>query len=170
MAPDNVTKNPYGGYNILSRQPQQNTFKFCNGIEISSEFDSGNLARCQLHENDMGQPDPTYFNCYLSGDGLPYTAVGHYKTWFYFSVKGVKSGQTLTFSIRNMGNQGKLYKLGLRPVYRVHPNAMKWKRTSGLCQWNYGNEGFNVTFTHTFTDFNTTRDTVYFAWTYPYSF
>ena len=64
---------------------------------VSSEFDSGNLARCVPDEKD-----PKFLNCYLAGDGLPYTNVGHYRTWFYFSVKGVQNGETLTFSIKGM--------------------------------------------------------------------
>ena len=32
--------------------PQQNTFNFENGIEISSELDSGNLLRCELNESN----------------------------------------------------------------------------------------------------------------------
>ena len=54
------------------------------GITISSDFDSGNLSRCEQSETDE-----KYFTCYMNGDGLPYTNVGHYRTWFYFSVKGV---------------------------------------------------------------------------------
>lgn len=48
--------------------PQQKTFKFSTGVEISSEFDSGNLGSCfQSAENSNS------FNCFMSGDGLPYT-------------------------------------------------------------------------------------------------
>ena len=83
---------------ILEGQPQQNTFEFDNGMVISSKFDSGNLKSCiQKDDNE------NYFECLMSGDGLPYTPVGHYKSWFYFSVKGAKSGQDYTFSMRNMG-------------------------------------------------------------------
>jgi Cytosolic carboxypeptidase N-terminal domain len=71
---------------ILDGQPQQNTFEFNNGIIISSKFDSGNLKNCvQKEDND------NYFECFMSGDGLPYTSVGHYKSWFYFSVKGAQA-------------------------------------------------------------------------------
>ena len=62
---------------------------------------------------------------------MPYTAVGHYRTWFYFSVKGVQKDDTLTFAIKGMAAQGKLYKMGLRPVFRVSPNSMKWNCTIG---------------------------------------
>ena len=33
---------------------------------------------------------------------MPYSPVGHYRTWFYFSVKGVQNGETLTFCIKGM--------------------------------------------------------------------
>ena len=67
----------------------------------------------------------------MSGDALPYDTRGHYYSWFYFSVKGVERGKTLTFQIKGMMQQGKLYKMGLRPVYRIHPHSMKWKRCMG---------------------------------------
>jgi len=51
-------------------------------------------------------------------------------------VKGVKSGETLTFTIKGMASQGKLYKMGLRPVFRVSPDSMKWKRQQGYMRWD----------------------------------
>ena len=109
------------------------------------------------------------------GDALPYSDVGHYRTWFYFNVKGVTAGETLTFSIRNMGGQGKLYKMGLRPVYWIKQagsnKVPKWKRSVGYLRWDYvQSEGpMTVTWTHQFNDFKP-NDTAYFAWTYPFSF
>ena len=84
----------------------------------------------------------------MSGDGLPYTAKEHYRTWFYFSVKGYQAGQSLTFVMKGMALQGKLYKMGLRTVYRTSSSS-KWKRCPGLCQWKY-ESSFSVTFTHQF--------------------
>lgn len=60
--------------------------------------------------------------------------------------------------------------MGLRPVYRVQPNSMKWKRCPGPLQWRYEESGFAVTFSHTFNNFNTDTDKAFFAWTYPFSF
>jgi hypothetical protein len=107
----------------------------------------------------------------MSGDGLPYTTIGHFKTWFFFSVKGVNANEDYTFSIRNMAFQSTLYKMGLKPVYRTYPNSMKWKRCSGQLKYETSENGqsFIVTWTHNFLNFNPAIDTVYFAWTYPYS-
>ena len=108
-------------------------------------FDSGNLARAV-------QVTPTTYHLYISEDCLPYATTGYYKTWFYFSVTGVPKSQTLTFSIRNMNNQGKLYKLGLKPVYRVLPDERKdWARITAEVGYEYGSEGFIVTWQHHFT-------------------
>ncbi len=106
----------------------------------------------------------------MSQDSEPYTNKGHYRTWFYFSVKGVPINHTLTFVIRNMNNQGALYRAGLKPVYRVMPKASKkWKRIPGNVDFGKGEEGYQVTFSHTFTEDATQEETYYFAFSYPYS-
>lgn len=105
------------------------------GIIISSEFDSGNLSRCSVSDENSN-----FINCWMSGDGLPYTNVGHYKSWFYFSIKGMKNESTYTFCMRNMGLQSKLYKMGLRPVFRVSPTNMNWRRCNGPIQWGMNEE------------------------------
>lgn len=109
--------------------------------------------------------------CWMSGDSLPYAARGHYYSWFYFSVQGATNGQTLTFNMRGMAAQAKLYKMGLRPVYRIKPNSMKWKRCMGPLSWHSAADGnFEIRFSHTFSNWNAKTDKAYFAWHYPYSF
>ena len=98
---------------------------------MSSCFDSGNMYNCKWSDDN-----PNQYDIYMSGDGMPYTKYGHYYSWFYFSVKGTKQGEDYTFSVRNMGFQSKLYKMGLRPVYRIHPNSMKWRRCTNQVSWN----------------------------------
>ena len=153
---------------ISKKNPQQSTHHFSDvGITISSHFDSGNMCFCK-----QAIGDPKFFDIHVTGDGQPYTT-GHYRTWFYFSVKGCTAGDVLTFSVKSMAQQGKLYNYGLRPVYRTLPNAPKWRRCGGAVTWDgIGIEnGFNLTWTHTFNTHNRERgDATYFAWTYPYSF
>ena len=101
---------------------------------------------------------------------MPYVSnVGNYRTWFYFSVTGVPAEQCLTFTVRNMNNQGKLYKSGLKPVYRVLPNTQKkWKRIQNEVMFDYASDGFYISFSHHFSyDDN---EVTYFAFTYPFSY
>jgi hypothetical protein len=64
----------------------------------------------------------------VSHDGAPYQEDG-YRTWFYFSVKGVQPGEQLTFIFKNLNNQAKLYGQGLKPVFRILPHTQKkWRR------------------------------------------
>ena len=60
--------------------------------------------------------------------------------------------------------------MGLRPVFRIAPYNMKWRRCQGNLKWNYEeNKHFSITWTHHFESFRE-QDVAYFAWTYPYSF
>ena len=115
-------------------------------------------------------PQNTFY-LYISGDGAPYEKP-HYKTWFYFSVSGMSKDEKITFSIRNMGLQGKLFKTGLRPVYRSTSN-MKWKRVSSEIHYKNEKTYSTMTWNHTFDELETNSDkpdTFYFAYTYPYSY
>lgn len=108
------------------------------------------------------------YHIYISGDSLPYASHGHYRCWFYFSVTGVKRGENLTFSIRNMGNQTKLYKNGLKPVLRVDPSRDDFRLFNGTVNWESGDSSFTLSFTQKFNW--ESNETAYFAWTFPYSF
>lgn len=113
---------------------------------------------------------PDTYNIWISGDSLPYDPKGHYKTWFYFSVSGVEQGKELSFSVRNMSNQGRLFKQGLRPVFRSASN-MKWKRVLGKIDYKVLQNGLsNVTWSHTFDNIKDKDEEVFFAYTYPYSY
>jgi hypothetical protein len=106
--------------------PERITTKFQENkdtcITFSSDFCAGNLSRvtrgCQKNE----------YWLWVSHDGAPYQEDG-YRTWFYFSVKGVPQGEQLTFTFKNLNNQTKLYGQGLKPVFRVLPTTQKkWRR------------------------------------------
>ncbi len=148
---------------LINKHPERNTFHFEDSpVVVSSDFCSGNLARC----NKVGK---SLLQCYISEDSKPYSTEGHYRTWFYFSVTNVPQGDTITFSMRNMNNQGKLYKAGLKPVYRVLPtNQKSWKRLPAPMSWDYGVEGFTLNWSFKF-DFEAS-ETVYFAFTWPWSY
>ena len=80
------------------------TFQEAKGVNItfSSDFCGGNLSRvCR------GNQKNEYF-LWISNDAAPYTDHG-YKTWFYFSIKGVPQGENITFTFKNANDQSKLY-------------------------------------------------------------
>ena len=70
-----------------------------------------------------------------------------------------------------MGNQGKLFKNGLRPVYRSTSN-MKWKRIHGQLSYKFdkSTNQFILNWTHSFENIKNSEDEVFFAYTYPYSY
>jgi len=115
------------------------------------------------------------FHLYISEDSLPYTQLSggaqNYRTWFYFNVTGVPEGETVTFSIRNMNNQGRLFKMGLKPVYKVVPDIQaEWQRIPTSVEYDYLDDcgPFYITFTHDFKYED--QQITYFAFTYPFSF
>ena len=55
-------------------------------------------------------------------------------------------------------------------MYRVLPKgSKKWKRIPGNVDFGKGEEGYQVTFSHTFTEEASEEETYYFAFSYPYS-
>lgn len=106
---------------------------------------------------------------YISKDSLPYCRSGTFKVYYHFSVSGFEVGTTYTFTIRAMTGQGKLYSVGLRPVYKVTPSDKEeWKTIPGSLYWKTAIDGFQIKFQHEFDcDPN---QTVYFAFTYPFGY
>lgn len=106
---------------------------------------------------------------WISNDAAPYTDHG-YKTWFYFSIKGVPQGENITFTFKNANEQSKLYGQGLKPVFRSLPNSQpKWRRIFTKVNYFINSEDqFTLRFQHMFS--NPPSETVYFAFSYPWSY
>lgn len=78
-----------------------------------------------------------------------------------------------------MNNQGKLYTSGLKPVFYQSPDdpvGQNFKRIPGKINFSYADDGFKMSFYHTFTFTETelkateTPIKTYFAFTYPFSY
>lgn len=63
-------------------------------------------------------------------------SIGQFRTWFHFMVSGAAQGQTLTFTIKQMNYQNKLYSTGLKPVYKVASQMKTYKRIPGEVSTN----------------------------------
>lgn len=101
-------------------------------------FDSGNLYKV-VKTSDYA------FDLYISADSQPYADEILYKTWFYFSIKGVRPSTTVTFTIRNMKNQTKLLTAGLRPVFKTVSGDGKkvivpWRRIPSKPSFTYNED------------------------------
>jgi len=91
------------------QNPQHITREY-DGVTISSRFDGGNLEECE-------QVGYNNFDLFISPDSAPYADEELYRSFYQFLVTGVPNGDTLSFSIRNMKNQTKLYSVGFKPVF-----------------------------------------------------
>lgn len=149
--------------------PQQIRRKFADtGIVISSMFDSGNLAK-------ITRVSEYTYDLYISPDSKPYVDEILYRGWFYFSITGIRPSGTVTFTIKNMKNQTKLYTAGLRPVFKtVSADGSKivtpWRRIPSKPTFNYNEESELFNLKWTFSLSKSSDDITYFAYSYPYSF
>lgn len=117
-------------------------------VNISSEFDSGNLARAEkTHEG---------FNLWIHHDS-PGTTMS---SWFYFRIE-TSVGTSMLLTIKNLARIMQMLKSGLRPVVKTPESA--WERISAI-SYTKGQEGTEISFTYTFE-----HPSVYFAFTYPWS-
>lgn len=135
--------------------PQHSTFTFPD-IHFSSNFDSGNLQKVEKISN-------FHYALWVGPDCCNTLCEKSLRTWFYFSVetKGFK-----TFTIKNLNLQGKLFRDGMKPLYRSL--GSEWKRVEStlLCDVK-GDVGsfFEVTFSFKFED-----SPVFFAFSFPWSY
>ncbi|CDW91354.1 cytosolic carboxypeptidase-like protein 5 [Stylonychia lemnae] len=126
-----ANKNGYGvKVEMIEGHPQQNIFRFENSsILISSNFDSGNLAFCNRYDRSI-------FSLGMCTDSQPFKQDGQYRTWFHFRVTGVPQGDSLTFNIKQMNHQSKLFANGMKPVYKVQNQMRQYRRIAGDLTYN----------------------------------
>lgn len=91
-------KSPYDPKQLAS-YPQRTRWEIPDSkIVFSSEFCSGNLAKATRGQNK------NCFDLWVCSDSAPFLEGDYYRTWFYFSITGVPSGEVLTFTFKNLNN------------------------------------------------------------------
>lgn len=74
------------------------------------------------------------------------------KSWFYFSVQGMSSGDAMRVTVANLNKQAKLFVGGFKPVYRVFNRKTgrgsgRWRRVAGELNYDAQVKGdFRITF------------------------
>lgn len=56
------------------------------------------------------------------------------RTWFYFGVRG-GHGKWVKFNIMNLNRQGRLFEMGMLPVFKTVPGHEKWSRIYTRPTW-----------------------------------
>jgi len=93
----------------------------CSGFTFDSKFDSGNLTKViQLKDN--------VFEVRTRPDCADTEFETSNRTWFHFSVRGGKQGNTIRLNIRGMNSQPGLYRQDYRPFVKCVPSHPKWER------------------------------------------
>ncbi|CDW82706.1 zinc carboxypeptidase family protein [Stylonychia lemnae] len=125
------------------------------------------------------------YEIWIAPDSIPYQEEISYRTWFFFSITGFpKDMKTIRFRVMNMSNQGKLISYGLKSVFIEfsHQDHLKfirenqpmfrqpWKRIKAKVDHEKGAEGMKMYFHHQLKPTQDTKDVLYFAFTYPYTF
>lgn len=89
------------------------------------------------------------------------------RTWFYFGVRG-GHGKWIKFNLMNLNKQGRLFEMGMLPVFKTVPGHEKWARIYSRPTWQNLDTNFQMSFIHRIPD---KRDTVtYFAFCFPFSY
>lgn len=135
-------------------------------VTFSSAFDSGNLGgvrQVPVYGPRGGQPAPLEappaglgvggeleYELWTSADchGTEFETTHH--TWYNFTVGELKAGATVTLTIMNLNNQGKLYRAGFGPVWKCPTlGRLGWAPVKTKCTYGKGEYGFFSKWTFT---------------------
>ncbi|OMJ79432.1 hypothetical protein SteCoe_20533 [Stentor coeruleus] len=129
-------------------------------LTFNSKFECGNLSKAiKLSDYE--------YDLYIRSD----TNNPRQNHWYYFSVYNPRK-TAITFNICNLKKPDPLYQSGMKPCtwscYSKHNENQEWHR-SGTCISYFLKENNSYTLKFTY-NFKNPNDTVYFAYSQPYSY
>ena len=138
--------------------PQHSRYFFSEDrIEFTSEFDSGNIAK--VERSSMRN-----YMLWIGPDCMNTQVENTCRSWFYFKLT-VSEPQSIYFIIKNLNLQFKVFREGMKPVYRTNGS---WERIPGSVSFNINDDDQNsmeLSFSHAVV-----KGESFFAFTYPWSF
>ncbi|XP_046406545.1 cytosolic carboxypeptidase-like protein 5 [Ischnura elegans] len=141
-----------------------------NGLVFSSKFDSGNLARVEpvtpIKRGRVGN-DATEmeFNMWTWVDAADTEFKNSFRSWFYFSVKGLKHPSIIKCNIRNLNRHSKVFTDHMYPVYMIQ-GYQRWQKIKDKPAFTDSGDSAVLTFTHRIES----NQKVFFALCYPYPY
>lgn len=108
-------------------QSQQSTSEISNSTNEQNEQSQQNQAPIQIKID-------AEFNVWTKPDCDGTAYINGNRTWFYFGVRG-GHGKLLKFNIMNLNRQGKLFEMGMLPVFKTVPGNEKWSRIYNRPTW-----------------------------------
>lgn len=127
-----------------------------HSLRFNSKFECGNLQKAIMVSESL-------YTLYLEKEPGNVCL-----QWYYFEVRNQKP-LTVTFKIMNLGKFESLYNEGMKPLVRSKKEGDYWKR--GGFGVSYLQNTDDLTYTLTFSyQFAQGEDSVFFAYSYPYSY
>ncbi|XP_018570868.1 cytosolic carboxypeptidase-like protein 5 isoform X2 [Anoplophora glabripennis] len=153
----------------------------CAQFVFYNDFDSANLARVEYvppNESTLIKQSPNKsinqevydaeFNIWTKPDCCGTEFENGNRTWFYFGMKAPGPALYVRFNMVDLNRQGKMYSQGMAPVFRIMPGKPKWERINDKPVYSLNNDIFTLTFK--FRTPENPLSTMYFAFTYPFSY
>ena len=138
--------------------PQHSRYFFSEDkIEFCSEFDSGNIAKVE-------RSSTRNYMLWIGPDCMSTQVENTCRSWFYFKLT-VSEPQSISFLIKNLNLQFKVFREGMKPVYRTNG---RWERIPGSISFNLNEDDQNsmeLSFSH-----SVLKGENFFAFTYPWSY
>ncbi|KAL0275000.1 UNVERIFIED_CONTAM: hypothetical protein PYX00_002994 [Menopon gallinae] len=112
---------------------------------------------------------PDYeFNIWTNPDCCGTEFENSNRTWFHFGVRGGTPFSLVKLNIVDLNKQSKMYSQGMAPVCKIYPGRNHWERINDKPVFTSENNVFTLSFK--FRALENPKATIYFAFTYPFSY
>jgi hypothetical protein len=137
---NNNTSNQNGTSSINTNTNNNNSNNNLNNANnnktsVPSNLNADNTDNNAVPNLNFQQKFDIEFNVWTKPDceGTPVGPNGN-RTWFYFGIRG-GHGKWIKFNLMNLNKQGRLFEMGMLPVFKTIPGHEKWARIYSKPTW-----------------------------------